>query len=98
MHELVPAALHGGVDDLVEGVERSLVAHHFGTQRRAVELSIGGQDVGAEAAGDRRDHLAARRLRLARQDVGVDHRGAPTLEQGDDGGLAGGDVAGEGDV
>jgi len=96
--ELFTATPHGRVDDLIERVERRLVAHHFAPQRRPVEGPVGSQDVCAEAAGDRGQDFAAGRLGLAHEHVRVDDRRPPAAEQIDDGGLAGGDVAGQGDV
>src|SRR5207249_12063629 len=90
--ELVAAPPHGRVDDRVEGVERGLIAHHLGAQRRTVERAVRGEDVRPEAPHDRGEHLAPWRLRLSHQLIGVDDRRAPAPEQLDDGRLAGGNI------
>ncbi len=86
------------MDDGVQRGERGIIAHHLGAQRGAIQAAVGGQHVAAEPAGNRGEHGASGRLRFAREGVGVDDRGAPFFEALDDGRLAGGDVAGEGDV
>ena len=67
-------------------------------ERLPVEHAGRIDEILAEPRGDGPKHRAAGRLRVAHQAVGVDQGGAPGPEELGDGGLAGGDVAGEGDV
>ncbi len=73
-------AVDGGVHDGFEVAPRRHVSEHDRAKLAAIDGSIRRQDVGAEALGDRRCRLGARRGHAVRELVGVEARHAAPTE------------------
>ena len=85
------------MNDAVEIGERCVVTDDFGAQGGAIQLTFA-QHIRAEASSDCGEHGAAGRLGFARENVCIDHRRAPLLEEVDDRRLPCSDVSSETDV
>ena len=74
---------------------RPASANTIGAELRAIDGAVGGEDVGAEARGDRRGRFGAGRRHAVREHVGVEARHAAPPELLEHVALAGRDAAGQ---
>src|SRR5271166_3064033 len=73
------------------------VAEDEGTERLAIDRTIGSQQVRAKARGDLGRERLPGPLELVHDRIGIDHAGTELLEESCDGALAGADAPGETD-
>ena len=88
----------GGVNNCVEALAGLGIIEHDLSERRAVKTVVRISDGGTEGACDLRESGCSRCDHLPGEDIGVDKLRAVADEELGDGGFAGPDPTGEGDV